>query len=171
MDIQSAQTIAEWQYEPPYDRYTIEPADRAEVAAFFTDPHNAYYTMRDDAGELHAFCCFGFDARVPGGNYSAEALDLGMGVRPDLTGQGRGASFATALCDFAQQHYAPAALRVTVAAFNERALRVWRGIGFVEVQRFLRLRDSAPFVILVREHAVDAATTDERDVQMRSSAL
>lgn len=26
------------------------------------------------------YCCFGTDARVPGGDYSADALDIGLGM-------------------------------------------------------------------------------------------
>lgn len=153
MNEADARVAANWRYEPPYDRYNFDSADIEELVPFFADPGNAYYSISDDAGELIAFCCFGFEGRVPGGDYSRDALDLGLGVRPDLTGQGRGPAFVAALIDFAQRTFAPSTLRVTVAEFNGRALRVWERAGFTPVQRFPSRRDATPFVILIREEA------------------
>jgi RimJ/RimL family protein N-acetyltransferase len=126
---------------------------RAEGAEFdageLTNPANHYYSITDKDGELVAYCCFGPEGRVPGGTYDSTALDVGMGLRPDLTGQGRGSQFLHAIAEFAHQRYAPTAFRVTVAAFNSRALRLCRRAGFREVQRFNRERDGLRFVILV----------------------
>lgn len=47
------------------------------------------------------------------------------------------------------QRYAPPAFRVTVAAFNQRALSVVQRAGFAPVQTFARLSDGCAFVILV----------------------
>jgi RimJ/RimL family protein N-acetyltransferase len=74
-----------------------------------------------------------------------------MSVRPDLTGQGRGHTYVSALLNFARRTFAPAAFRVTVAKFNKRALRVWEKAGFRPMQTFRRERDGMAFVVLVRE--------------------
>ncbi len=81
----------------------------------------------------------------------AIALDIGLGVRPDLTGQGRGATFANEVIEFGKRTYAPARLRVTIAAFNHRAQRVWDKMGFKRVQTFTRPGAQFDFVILERE--------------------
>ena len=94
-----------------------------------------------------AFCCFGEDAQVPGGDYSAEALDLGLGVRPDLTGQGQGQVYIQAVLDYARRHYAPRSCRVTIAGFNTRAQRAWTKAGFRPMQRFESTHSHQPFVI------------------------
>jgi len=88
---------------------------------------------------------------VPGGDYSDEALDIGLGVRPDLTGRGQGLTFVQTVLAFAQKQYTPAAFRVTIAEFNKRALRVWQKAGFRAVQRFETSFDGRPFIVLVRE--------------------
>ncbi|MFO7167330.1 MAG: GNAT family N-acetyltransferase [Chloroflexota bacterium] len=137
MDAAAAAEVYGWRYEPPYHVYNLDDLDRAFAVAFLTDPANRYCRIDDGAGELVAFCCFGLDAQVPGGDYSADALDIGMGVRPDLTGRGLGHRFAAAVIDFALRTEAPAALRVTVAAFNLRAQRVWMKNGFLPAQSFL----------------------------------
>jgi [ribosomal protein S18]-alanine N-acetyltransferase len=87
MEEANAHTLISWRYDPPYDIYNIL-ASTVEEVSFLTDPHNAYYSLHNEDGILEAFCCFGADAQVPGGDYTADALDVGWGVRPDLTGQG-----------------------------------------------------------------------------------
>ena len=157
MDESGVQVIAGWHYEPPYDIYSLDGENVKELVQAFLNPAYHYYQVRDEAGEIVAYCCFGLDARVPGGDYTAEALDVGLGVRPDLTGQGLGSIFVGAVLDFARRTFAPAALRVTVAAFNRRALRVWQQAGFRSIQTFERVPDGAAFVILRRSERLDPA--------------
>ncbi|MBN1813986.1 MAG: GNAT family N-acetyltransferase [Anaerolineae bacterium] len=149
MDEASACEILTWRYEPPYDFYNPNPGKAEETTQWFLDPHHAYYAITGDIGELVGYCCFGPNARVPGGDYDVDALDVGLGMRPDLTGQGRGGAFFTAILDFARRTFAPQVFRVTVAAFNQRAMRVYEKAGFERVQVFQRSGDDAEFVILV----------------------
>jgi ribosomal-protein-alanine N-acetyltransferase len=150
MDEASARAILEWRYAAPLDVYNPDPARLEENVAYFVNPDNRLYRMTDDSGELVAYCSVGADAQVPGGDYQVPALDLGLGLRPDLTGQGRGAGAVCAVLAFAAQAFDPPRFRVSVAAFNTRALRVWEKAGFGPVQRFGRSSDGMPFVILIR---------------------
>jgi GNAT superfamily N-acetyltransferase len=150
IDETAARAVIGWRYEPPYDRYNLEGEVPEAAVAFLLDPVNRYYRMDDTSGELAAFCCFGHDARVVGGDYRAEALDIGMGVRPDLTGRGLGAHFAVQVAAFAKRTFAPAALRVTIAEFNRRAQRVWQTIGFRQNQTFRQPHTNDAYVVLVR---------------------
>jgi ribosomal-protein-alanine N-acetyltransferase len=151
MDEASVQAIARWRYEPLYNIYSLDGENEHELVQTFLNPAYHYYQVRDETGDLVAYCCFGPDARVPGGDYAAGALDVGLGVRPDLTGQGQGSAFVAAVLDFARRTFAPPVLRVTVAEFNRRAQRVWQKAGFRPVQTFERPPDSLTFVLLVRE--------------------
>ena len=151
MDEASARQIADWQYEPPYDVYNCDPAQVEEHLWVLLNPHYHYYAVRNERGELIAFRCFGADAQVPGGDYSAEALDLGGGLRPDLTGKGLGASIIEASMEFARHTFAPQAFRATVAAFNQRALRVCEKIGYRPVQTFESIASGQDFVVLMRD--------------------
>jgi RimJ/RimL family protein N-acetyltransferase len=137
-----------WRYEPPYDVYNEDTEDSSTLVRYFLDPQVHCTAVTDESGELVAYCTFGPDGQVPGGDYGDPALDIGLGVRPDLTGQGRGSSYVSAVIEFARATFAPRALRVTVAAFNRRALRVWERAGFQRVQTFERQRDGMPFVVL-----------------------
>lgn len=151
MDEPGVRAVARWRYEPPYDIYSLNREDEQVLVQTFLNPAYHYYQVRDQAGDLVAYCCFGPDARVPGGDYAAEALDVGLGLRPDLTGQGQGMAFVHAVLDFARRTFAPPALRVTVAGFNQRALHVWQKVGFRPIQTFERPPDGLTFVILVHE--------------------
>ncbi len=147
MDEASAQAITRWRYEPPYDVYNVRP----DAVHVFLDPKNAYYRITDGQGQLIAFCCFGPDAQVPGGDYTAAALDIGLGVRPDLTGKGQGLRYVAAVLAFAGRTFAATRWRVTVAKFNRRALRVWEKAGFRPVQTFRRGGAGRAFVVLARD--------------------
>ena len=151
MDEANARTIADWQYEPPYDIYNCDPNEVGEHIQGLLNPQYRYYTVWNEARELIAFRCFGEDAQVPGGDYSAEALDMGGGLRPDLTGKGFGASIIEAAFAFAQHNFAPKTFRATVAAFNKRALRVCEKIGYHPVQTFQSTHSGQTFVILMRD--------------------
>lgn len=131
-----------WRYPPPYDLYELGhdfppgTAGQDAAAAFFLDRANGYFAVRD-ATVLAGYCCFGEDAQVPGGDYGQPALDIGVGMRPDLTGQGHGAAFATAVIAFGMVHFPAGLLRVTVASFNQRSRRLWEKLGFSPAQIFV----------------------------------
>ena len=141
----------EWRYPPPYDVYD-HSGPYEEARAYFLLPSTACHAIDRD-GALAGYCTFGEDARVPGGDYSAAALDLGMALRPDLTGGGLGREFVAAVVAFAEKASALPALRVSIAAANARALSVWSANGFAETQRFTadtEVLGSTRFVVLER---------------------
>jgi len=151
MDEGNARAIINWRYDAPYDFYNLDPDNVKEHVQVFLDLRNAYYAITDKRRDLVAYCCFGPDAWVPGGDYRTNALDVGMGVRPDLTGRGQGLRYVKAVLDFARRTFAPTAFRVTVAEFNKRALRVWEKADFRPVQTFQREQDGRAFMVLMRE--------------------
>jgi [ribosomal protein S18]-alanine N-acetyltransferase len=156
----AARRVLTWRYEPPYDFYNPPEVLRDLDVAFLADPANGYWGIFSPLDDLVAFCCYGADAQVPGGDYPACALDVGMGLRPDLTGQGLGLGFAQAVLAHAGGQLAPARFRVTVAAFNGRALRVWEKAGFQRTQVFPRPPDGMRFVVLVRAAGAPDAQPD-----------
>jgi RimJ/RimL family protein N-acetyltransferase len=100
---------------------------------------------------LIGFCSFGEDARVAGFDYADDALDVGLGMRPDLVGQSLGIGFTRAVLDFAQREYSPSAFRVTIAGFNRRAQRLCLALGFRETARFPQEGSGDEFVVFRRE--------------------
>lgn len=150
-----AQVIT-WRYEPPYDVYNLSPHATVENEwPYFADERNGrFYTITSPADELIGFCTFFADATVDGGDYSGEALDIGLGIRPDWTGLGQGVGLGviTAVLTFATAAFHPTTFRVTIAAFNQRAQRVWQQAGFQPQQQFARPSDNFPFIIFTKRN-------------------
>jgi [ribosomal protein S18]-alanine N-acetyltransferase len=143
-----ARAVLSWRYEPPYDFYNQDLA-QLDVLLFksYLNPAYHYFSVFDEQDSLIAFRCLGEDAQVPGGDYSADALDMGGGLRPDLTGHGLGPQVMRAAMDFARAEFSPKAFRTTVAEFNLRAQRACQKVGYVPVQRFFATHSGVPFVI------------------------
>jgi hypothetical protein len=80
-----AAEIVTWRYPPPYDCYDMNGAD----PGFLASPESGFFALADQTG-LIGFRSFGPDGQVPGGVYDDSALDTGGGLRPGLTGRGRG---------------------------------------------------------------------------------
>jgi ribosomal-protein-alanine N-acetyltransferase len=151
---QAASMMLEWHYPPPYDIYNVSSANPDDLAAtieYLLHPDNQFFEISHSELGLAGFCSFGYDGQVPGGDYSQPGLDIGMGVRPDLTGQGFGKFFAQAVLRFGTKKFQPALFRVTIAAFNKRAQRVWQRQGFQSVQKFVHQGTKRPFIIFTRQ--------------------
>lgn len=145
LDRRQAEAILTWRYEPPYDFYNLGGDDPGDLL----DPTYQYFAVTDSTGRLLGYCCFGVDARVPGREYPEDgSLDVGVGLRPDLTGSGLGAAFLAAVLEHGRREFNPAAFRTTVAAFNERSRRMCARAGFRPVQRFSRAGGDVEFVVL-----------------------
>ena len=150
MDRANARAIIRWRYEAPYDIYNLNAIDIENAVHDYVLPENAYYSVHNRNKKLVGYCCFGREARVPGGDYRADALDVGLGLHPDLTGRGHGRKFVRAILEFARMTYHPGAFRMTVAAWNARAIRLYAHLGFHRIQEFPRETDGELFAIMVR---------------------
>jgi [ribosomal protein S18]-alanine N-acetyltransferase len=142
-----AREIVGWRYEHPYDFYNIQPEHTERAVKDLLEPRNHCFEMLDVNEVFLGYCSFGPDGQVAGGDYGALALDVGMGIGPDRTGQGIGALIAKAVLEFAVVKFAPVRFRVTIAVFNQRAIRVWQGLGFEPVSRFLHPVSGVEFMV------------------------
>ena len=132
-----AQAISRWRYDGAYSIYNGDPASVDSLLR----PRLLYHSVYDQSGDLVGYFCFGEDARVSAGRrlgvYEREvALDIGLGMRPDLTGRSLGEEFVQAGLRFALEAYSPPAFRLSVASFNRRAIRVYERAGFEIVESF-----------------------------------
>ena len=126
LTIQSASSatfedMAAWRYESPHDFYDgdVEPILNPE----------RYYEALDDQGSLVGFYYF---------EEKGDALEIGLGLRPKLAGRGLGLDFFRAGVEFGRRRFRPARMVLNVAAFNERAIRVYERAGFRETGRHVR---------------------------------
>jgi [ribosomal protein S18]-alanine N-acetyltransferase len=127
---EDAEAIAEWRYPEPYSFYdwTADPADLRELL----DPSRrgeAYWAVKDDAGELVGH--FSFKPK------DERTVEIGLGLRPDLTGRGFGGSFLAAGLEFARERFAPEIFVLSVATFNERAIKVYERAGFARARLYM----------------------------------
>lgn len=135
MDHGTALAAAAWKYPPPYAIYNMS-ADKETLAEMTGG--RFYAVFRDQ--EMVGYFCFGRSARVPWaakeGYYSQEYIDIGLAMRPDLTGRGSGLEFFTCGLEYAGVLFPGMPIRLTVAAFNQRARKVYQRAGFIETDEF-----------------------------------
>lgn len=115
------QEIASWRYDPPYDFYN---GDEDPVL----NPERFYEALADD-GSLVGY--FYFEEK-------GAALEIGLGLRPELAGRGLGLEFFRAGVEFGRRRFGPERVILNVAAFNRRAIAVYERAGFREVGRHQR---------------------------------
>ncbi len=122
--------VATWHYDPPYDFYDLA-SDPDDKAAMHDPARAAHYraVLADGEGQLDAFWYF---------DWPDDAVEVGIGLRPDLTGLGHGEAFLSAQLAYAAQAWQPATFRLFVADWNERAVRLYERRGFREVGRETR---------------------------------
>jgi RimJ/RimL family protein N-acetyltransferase len=144
--------ILGWRYPEPYNFYN-PPDDRPaeEYVREFVRPEYQFHAVLDGQDQFSGFCSFGLDGQVPGGNYQKEALDIGLGMRPELTGRGRGYQFFRSILQHAHKTFEVKQYRLTVANFNERALRLYQHFGFVCEDEFTDSVVRVSYTILVRQ--------------------
>lgn len=150
MQYNLATKLVTWKYDPPYDVYNVVSDDLDTEARYYADADNQYYSLETKDGDFVAFCCFGQEGKVPGGDYSADALDIGVGVRPDLTGKGMGLQYVEAILAFATKTFETTTFRATIAKFNQRSQRVFQKMGFEEVDSFMKHGTRNEFIILIK---------------------
>lgn len=146
MSPEAAKAIARWSYPPPYELYNHPTETRGAIVEGLLEPDNAYEVIQNERLGLVGFCCFGPDARVAGCPYPKGYRDVGMGLRPDLTGQGLGQRLVEVVILRAADLVPTRPLRVTVAASNARARRVWEKQSFHIDAHFERPSDGTLFV-------------------------
>ncbi|PZV07471.1 MAG: N-acetyltransferase [Leptolyngbya sp.] len=149
LEKEHALSILRWRYPSPYDYYNFNVDTIQEDLCYLLDPLNAFCAILNMHEELEGYCSFGVDGQVLGGDYRTEALDIGMGIRPDLIGQGYGKHYAQAVVRYGINQYRAQQCRVTIAEFNKRAQRVWQQVGFEQMERFVKIGTEEEFVIML----------------------
>lgn len=147
-----ARQILGWRYTSPYDFYN-PPSDRPaeDYVQEFINPEYQFHAILDEDDNFIGFCSFGIDGQVPGGNYEEDALDIGVGMKPELTGRGLGRQFFDVILQYAITTFDPAWTRLTVANFNKRALNLYKNFGFTLLDEFEGDELNVRYTILIRQ--------------------
>lgn len=125
-----ARAIGAWHYAPPYDSYDLGQwymVSLVLLRPLLIPLGYEVYSVWSEEGELVGTFMYTKLGRV---------IELGLAMRPDLTGKGLGLEFMRAGMAFAKQRFSPASFRLDVATFNQRALKVYERAGFIPGKTF-----------------------------------
>lgn len=123
--------LSRWRYEGEYAFYDLQEPFRAEHPDRPVGEDSFVWLGPD--GEVLGHVSYGPDGRIPtaeGYEYPGDALDVGLGLRPDLCGRGLGAGFVARCLRFGRERYGAGKFRLSVAAFNKRAVKCYQKVGF-----------------------------------------
>jgi len=128
--------ILNWYYEPPYDIYNNDCSEE-NIQELLNENYKA---IVDEYHNLVGFFCIGESAKVPAGYkfgvYHADLIDMGLGMNPNLVGQGNGFEFCSSIINYIKKQFRDTPIRLTVATFNKRAIRLYEKLGFVYEDHF-----------------------------------
>ncbi len=124
-----ANDIADWHYEGVYSFY-----DMAADAHDLMDTKNGRDIIKavlNEDAELVGWAAFYTEN---------DEFRLSLYLRPDLTGQGLGEEFVAECVNYAISHYqlTKHTIKLAVALFNQRAIKVYQRVGFIETNKIIR---------------------------------
>jgi RimJ/RimL family protein N-acetyltransferase len=128
---QEAPILDGWRYDPPYDFYNGEDEP-------IVNPERVFVVR--DGDEVVGFYYF---------NAREDTVEIGLGLRPDLTGKGLGLEFFLDGVAFAHGKFPGRRVTLNVAAFNARAITVYERAGFRRTGEHVRTFErwgEVPFV-------------------------
>ncbi len=141
MTQEEAEEIAyNWHYEGKYSFYDIE-ADEGDLAEFLAEDSRGDHTF--SVKENGALIGFFTVCKINDG-----AVDIGLGMKPDITGNGLGLQFINAGLAFSKEQYSCNYITLSVATFNERAITVYKRAGFKAVGTFVQKTNGSCFEFL-----------------------
>jgi len=111
--------VSDWHYDDVYSFYDMA-ADEDDLRIFM-DTKNWQNTIRAVLNENDEFW-------------------LSLGLRPDLTGHGLGEEFVLECVRYAISQYKliKHTIKLAVALFNQRAIKVYQRVGFIETNKTIR---------------------------------
>ena len=145
MTAADAREVAAWRYPGDYSFYDAD-ADADDLAELLNPAEwgQRYFAAdQEPRPELAGFVVV---------KLSGPVAEIGLGLRPDLTGLGLGESFVAACLRFAADTLGAESYTLAVAAFNQRAITVYQRAGFEEVERYEHVTNGGlhPFVRMAR---------------------
>ena len=75
-------------------------------------------------------------------------VDIGLGMKPNITGNGFGLQFVNAGLAFSKEKYGCKYITLSVATFNKRAIKVYKRAGFEAVGTFIQKTNGSYFEFL-----------------------
>lgn len=114
-----------WKYPAAYDFYdmTADPEDYQELINE-EERGNHYFSVKEQGELVGFFCIFPQDE---------QSVEIGVGMKPEVTGNGFGKKFVHLVLDHVNHQFQNPEIWLSVAQFNQRAIKVYENAGFVKV--------------------------------------
>lgn len=140
MSAEHARAVADWCFDGIYSLYNLRN-DPDEIASWL-DPKNwgDTFAVLDRQGIL-----VGEYSYTPGDG----CLEIGLTLRPDLTGLGMGLEFLQASLDLARDRYEHKVFSIRVWELNARARKTYERAGFRTCAKEKMMINDMPFTFLV----------------------
>lgn len=144
MTLEAAKQICTWQYEPPYSVYnyiTYEEALKTQAMIIRAENADNYLCFWNDKTLV------AYTSIIP----KNERIFIGIGIAPQLCGQGLGSVYLNKTVIEAQKRYPDIEIWVQVRSWNERAIKCYQKSGFVEKYREIipdRFNQNTEFVFM-----------------------
>jgi ribosomal-protein-alanine N-acetyltransferase len=124
--------VSNWHYDGVYSFYDMA-ADEDDLRIFMDTKNwqNITKAVLNENDELVGWASF-YDEN--------DEFWLSLGLRPDLTGQKLGEEFVSECVKYAISKYKllKPTIKLAVALFNQRAIKVYQRAGFIETNRTFR---------------------------------
>ena len=129
-----AKEILKWHYDGKYSFYDME-FDKEDLEDFLeiieNDNWDNYYVAVDEEENLIGMFTY---------NFNMDVMEIGLGLKPSLTGKGIGEHYVKAGIEYGllELGFKGKQIKLSVANFNTRAIKVYKKIGFKEVCRYIQ---------------------------------
>lgn len=124
--------VSNWHYDDVYSFYNMA-ADEDDLRIFMDTKNweNIIKAVLNENDELVGWASFYTEN---------DEFWLSLGLRPDLTGQGLGEEFVSECVIYAISGYklTKHRIKLAVALFNQRAIKVYQRAGFLETNKTIR---------------------------------
>lgn len=116
-----------WKYEGVYSFFDND-ASQGKIDYVKSFPSDAnVYSIYNENNELVGNCAF----------YLNDKVTFSIQMKPSLTSQGKGREFLQSILDFAKERYNLKSIGLSVLKFNERAIRLYKSLGFLIIGEFI----------------------------------
>ncbi len=132
-----------WKYEGIYSFFDNDFSEGKinYIKSFPTDDN--VYAIYNEKNELVGNCAL----------YLNDKVSFSIQMRPSLTSKGMGKEFLEAFLDFVKEKYNLKSIELSVLKFNERAIRLYKGLDFKVVNEFIgkTVKGEMEFITMAKE--------------------
>ncbi|PFG13730.1 GNAT family N-acetyltransferase [Bacillus sp. es.036] len=122
------------------------------------DPEDLYEFREVAANNPHYWSVYRLDQFIGFFSYvlkSGNQVEIGLGMSPGLVGNGHGYEYLKAGIEKAIELYRPSSLVMSVADFNERAIKVYQRAGFQKNNSFQQHTNGGVYSFIKMQKELD----------------